>query len=265
MSVQSDCAAIGLGVNVAGTACAQPVAGSSAAPGFVPAPYTGGTALPANFTDQLTQKVQGPDIGSAPGQCPMLPDGSCSYGGGSVSCQEFRECDPYTAENHVEYTLPGGAAVNANVWSVDSSGNLVWLGANGQPQTPPSYASPPYLDKGVFTSQYNPTTQAKLSSAGVVGADYNPSSGWTPSAGLAPVETSPSGTAFQNSQPTAKSSAQQKTTPTNTNPSTTKYAAYGAAGAPGTSGVKTPSTSKPLDHTMLLIVVAIAIILLSRA
>src|SRR5574340_109484 len=136
---------------------------------FIPCP-TGGAA-PANFTDQLSQNIAGPGIGPAPGQCPMAPDGTCTdiYGNPGQSCLLIRECDPYTGAQHVEYDTPAGPVPNANIWSVDSKGNVVYLDAKGNQITPPSYAAPPYLDKGVFTSQFNPTVQAKLGAVSLAG------------------------------------------------------------------------------------------------
>lgn len=228
---------------------------------FTPCP-TGG-APPAGFTDQLQSSIQGPGIGSAPGQCPMQPDGGCLYNGEPVSCVLIRECDPYTGAQHVQYALPGGVTPNANIATVNPDGSVTMTDAKGNPTNNPGYA-PPYLDKGVFTSQFNPTQQAKLSSITNIGMQYDPSAGWVLPANSAPVETSPSNTAFQNNKQNVTNTKNQSSVPTNTNPSTAKYAATGPAGAPGTSGVKTPTTTKPNNHAMLLVVAAVAIIILSR-
>lgn len=231
---------------------------------FTPCPVGG--AAPTNFTDTLQQAVQGPGIGPGAGMCPMQPDGSCVLGGQPVSCVLIRECDAYDGANHVEYNTPGGAAPNANIWTVDGSGNLVYLDAKGNPTTPPQYAAPPYLDKGVFTSQFNPDVQAKLSAVGVVaGMEYNPSSGWTPAANTAPVETGPSIPAFTNTNNKVASTTNQASTPTEGKPAgTAKAAAVGQPGAPGTSGTKVPITTKPKSNALILVAAAAAIILLSR-
>jgi len=232
---------------------------------FTPCP-TGGSA-PQNFTSDLTQQVQGPGIGPAPGQCPMGPDGTCTdvYGNPGQSCLLIRECDPYTGAQHVQYLLPGGSVPNANIFEVQPDGSVLYKDAKGVTTNPPNYAAPPYLDKGVFVSQFNPTVQAKLASVNTVGMQYDPSAGWVPAANQAPVETSPSGTAFQNKSTTpVVATKNQTSTPTNTNPSTTKYAATGQPGAPGTSGVKAPVVKPANNHAMILIVAAVAIIFLSR-
>jgi hypothetical protein len=232
---------------------------------FTPCP-TGGTA-PVDFTSSLTQQVQGPGIGPAAGQCPMAPDGTCTdvYGNPGQSCLLIRECDPYTGAQHVQYQLPGGSVPNANIFQVQPDGSLAYLNAMGIKTNPPNYATPPYLDQGVFTSQFNPTVQAKLSAVSTVGMQYDPSAGWVPAANQAPVETSPSVAAFQTKAtvPVAASS-NQTSTPTNTNPSVAKYAVTGVAGAPGTSGTKSPAVTQPKSHLWLLLAAGIAIILLSR-
>lgn len=236
---------------------------------FTPCP-TGG-ASPSSFTDTLQQNIQGPGIGAAPGQCPMAPDGTCtdSYGNPGQSCLLIRECDPYDGAQHVQYQTPGGTAPNALIATVNPDGSVTMTDAKGNPTNNPGYA-PPYLDHGVFTSQFNPTQQAKLSSIPNVGMQYDPSAGWVPVANSAPVETSPSVTAFQSptskpASPGVSNTPNQNSVPTNTNPSTNKYAAVGQPGAPGTSGVKTPVTTKANNHGWLLLAAGLAIILLSRA
>ena len=233
---------------------------------FTPCPT--GSAAPQSFTSDLSAKVQGPGIGPAKGQCPMAPDGTCTdvYGNPGQSCLLIRECDSYTGGQHVQYLLPGGSVPNANIFEVQPDGSLLYKDAQGNTTNPPNYAAPPYLDKGVFTSQFNPTQQAKLAGVQTVGMQYDPSAGWVPAANQAPVETSPSVTAFQNNSTTpVVSSKNQNSVPTNTNPSTTKYAASGQPGAPGTSGTVKPVTVKPNNHAMVLVAVAIAIIFLSRS
>lgn len=231
---------------------------------FTPCP-TGG-ASPASFTDNLQAKVQGPGIGPARGQCPMAPDGTCTdaYGNPGQSCLLIRECDPYTGAQHVQYQLPEGTPPNANIATVNPDGSVTMTDAKGNPTANPGYA-PPYLDHGVFTSQFNPNQQSKLNSVGAIGMQYDPSAGWVPVANSAPVETSPSVTAFVNNGKNVASTKNQNSLPTNTNPSTAKYAATGAAGAPGTSGVKSPATASPIHHGWLLLAAGLAIILLSRS
>lgn len=242
----------------------------------VPCPVGGAAPQPGgSFTGQLGQTA-GCNIGTAPGQCPMANDGTCTdiYGNPGQSCVLIRECDACTGANHVEYNLPSGPVPNANIFSVDGQGNLVYLNANGVPVPPPQGAAPPYLDQGVFTSQFNPTQQTKLTSLGIIGGmEYNPSSGWVPAAGSAPVETQPQGPpAFVagggSGVPPVANTTKQPSVTTDHSPTqggTATKVVTQAAGAPGTSGVKTPVTTAPKNNALLLIAAALAIIFLSRS
>lgn len=240
---------------------------------FIPCPPGGGGGGQVDLAATLNSAVSGPGVGSAAGQCPMQPDGTCLLNGQEIGCALIRECDNYTGAQHVNYELPSGpVTANANSWQVDPQGNLVYVDAKGNVVTPPQYAVPPTLSNGVFTSQYNPTQQAVLSKVNPAGWDYNPSSGWTPAAGSAPVETSPGSPAFTTPVATPKSATSQKSTPagsTATGANANAGSVAGRAvsqpsGAPGTSGVVTPATAPGKSHAMLLVAAGIAIILLSR-
>jgi len=132
----------------------------------------------------LQASLGGPGIGNGIGQCPLTPQGDCSYGGDTVSCTLIRECDNYFGTNHFEYFQGGGPSGNVNIWQFDpASGKKVWIGQSGKPETPPSGASAPVVDlsTGAYT-QYNATQVAKIS--GVLGVpagtplQYNPYAGY---------------------------------------------------------------------------------------
>jgi hypothetical protein len=77
-------------------------------------------------------------VGSGAGQCPMQPDGSCLVNGQSVACSQIRECDSITGATHFEWTLPSGAAKNADICSIDPlTGAGIWLDSSGNPGAPP--------------------------------------------------------------------------------------------------------------------------------
>ncbi len=209
----------------------------------------------------VLETLPGCVIGNAPGQCPMHPDGSCTdiYGNPGGSCALIRECDPCDGLQHVEYKLPSGNVPNANTWSAQADGTFVWLGPNGTPAPPPQGAAPPHLDKGVFTSQFNPTTQAAINAAATkAGLQYDPSAGWVPIAGSAPNETQPGIAGFTAPSSVGSSGNTQGST-------AVKNAAVGTAGAPGTSGVKTAVVAPPKNNFLILALVAGAILLLSRS
>lgn len=229
-------------------------------------------SVPVSFTDSLEQAIPaGPGIGTAPGQCPMLPDGNCvdlfSNASGETGCGNYRECDTYTGHQHLTTVTPAGNTVNGaaavvNSWAV-VNGQMVWLDATGNPGTPPNGASPPVLDNGVFTSNINPNTSAALANLGTVGGmKYNPASGWVPVAGVAPTQTSPTIPAFQS--PAGIGPVSNPSSAGNTQNSTaTKSAAALPSGNPGTSGVKPAVVRPPADYTGIIIFAAAAFLLLA--
>lgn len=135
----------------------------------------------------------GPGIGMEPGQCPCL-DNTCTWcqlPTGRTSCNQIRECDPYTGAVHYQYSAGSVTYPNANIWTISpDSGKAVWLGPTGTPATPPSYATPA---SNILTAPINPSTgQAQVTPtiAPSPGLQYSPSAGWIPLAS-APPETHP--------------------------------------------------------------------------
>jgi hypothetical protein len=217
-----------------------------------------GEELPLSIVETLPGCNIGPG-GPGLNQCPMAADGTCTdqYGNPGQSCALIRECDPCTGFQHVQYLTPGGVAPNPNSWYQKADGTWVWLNASGQPGPAPQGASPPFLDKGQFTSNVNPNTTASIAkAANAAGLQYDPSAGWVPIAGSAPTETSPTIPAF--TRPAAAAPNSQGST-------ATKNAASGSPGAPGTSGVVKPVVAPPKHNFLMLAIVAGAILLLSRS
>jgi hypothetical protein len=158
-------------------------------------------AVPVSFTDALTQVVGGPGVGFSPGQCPITANGRCTNNPGSTNaadyfdCASIRECDPYTGMQHYEYAISGDQAMrNTNTWYMNANGTWQWLGANGAPTTPPSWATPPNL---VSDTIFNPTVSQQLSTVGVIaGMQYNGMAGWRPALNSQPAERQPTIPAF---------------------------------------------------------------------
>jgi|SRR5579883_1245324 len=253
---------------------------------------------PVSIGEDLSLNVPGPGIGNGPGQCPMLPAGNCTDlaapSANPVDCSIYRECDPYTGAQHPGYVTGGQG--NPYSWAQDGSGNWIWYGGDGNPATPPNWATPPSSTPIVTTrGEYNPATVGKLQSISAPGMTYNPSSGWTPAAGSAPTDTSPSIPAFVNTPgnasagPSAAPGGLAAVFGNPGGPSTAAAstgasgltAAFGSgdvgkktaasvaaaappAGSPGTSGTIAAVTAKPKSSGLLLIGAVILFVILAN-
>lgn len=130
----------------------------------------------------------GPGIGTSPGQCPLTPQGDCTYGGDTVSCTLIRECDNYFGTNHFEYANPGGPSKNVNIWQVDpATGKQQWIGQSGNPERPPNGATAPVVGGDGSYAQYNVEQVGRISKLIGVPAgtplQYNPMAGYVLSGG----------------------------------------------------------------------------------
>jgi hypothetical protein len=102
-----------------------------------------------------TYRVGGTD------QCPLLSNGNCGTPDNQYDCGSYRECAPVSGRSAYELAVgPGGTidVPNANLWSIRGDGSMVWLGANGTPDTPPAWAiaTKPSIDSSGNIQVANP-------------------------------------------------------------------------------------------------------------
>lgn len=68
-----------------------------------------------------------------------------------VSPLVIRDLDAWTGLRHFQYALPSGLPVNANIWTLMSTGEFVWLNDAGVAEAPPAWApSAPNVFERVF-------------------------------------------------------------------------------------------------------------------